>query len=43
VREALLAKGLAGERLFLAAPRLHERRADEPAWVPHAELQLAVP
>jgi len=43
VREALLAKGLAGERLFLADPRLHERRADEPAWVPHAELQLAVP
>lgn len=41
VRDALAARGLPLERLFLAAPRL--RATDAAAWQPHVELGLAMP
>jgi hypothetical protein len=42
VRDALAAKGLASERLFLAAPKLHASGQGDAAWTPRAELSLAV-
>lgn len=43
VRDALAARGLPLERLFLAAPKLHAAEAGAPVWQPHAELRLAMP
>ncbi|WP_310389557.1 DUF748 domain-containing protein [Roseateles sp.] len=41
VRDALIAKGLPNSRIFLGAPSLHQAGAEpDPAWTPHAELQL---
>ena len=42
VRDALVAKGLASERLFLAAPKLHVSGEGDASWTPRAELSLAV-
>ncbi|HSB26169.1 MAG TPA: hypothetical protein VLE94_23955, partial [Burkholderiaceae bacterium] len=42
VRDALVAKGLASERMFLAAPKLHAPGQDDGAWSPRAQLSLAV-
>ncbi len=44
VRDALLAKGLPGERIFLAAPELHGpgEKDKESAWTPRVELNLSV-
>ena len=41
VRDALVAKGISSERLFLAAPSLHAAGTD--AWTPRATLALAMP
>lgn len=41
VRDALLAKGLPGERLFLAAPKLRASGEDDPAWTPRVQLSLS--
>jgi hypothetical protein len=42
VREALVAKGLPGERLFLAAPKLRGSGDDDAAaWTPRVQLSLA--
>jgi hypothetical protein len=41
VRNALVAKGLASERLFLAAPKLHVSGEGDASWAPRAELSLA--
>ncbi|MFL6679174.1 MAG: DUF748 domain-containing protein [Burkholderiaceae bacterium] len=41
VRDALVAKGISSDRLFLAAPSLHAAGAD--AWTPRASLSLATP
>ncbi len=41
VRDALIAKGIPSERLFLAAPALHTASADNAAWTPRATLALA--
>ena len=41
VRDALVAKGISSDRLFLAAPSLHAAGAD--AWTPRASLSLAMP
>jgi len=41
VRDALVAKGISSDRLFLAAPSLHAPGAD--AWTPRASLSLAMP
>jgi hypothetical protein len=41
VRDALVAKGLPSERLFLAAPKLHVSGEDDAAWTPRAQLSLA--
>jgi len=41
VRDALVAKGISSDRLFLAAPNLHAAGAD--AWTPRATLALAMP
>ena len=46
VRDALMARGLPSERLFLGAPKLHldaEAKADAPPWVPSVQLSLAAP
>ncbi len=43
VRDALIAKGIPGERLFLAAPSLHAAGADAAPWKPRATLALAAP
>ena len=40
VRDALVAKGLPSERLFLAAPRL--RGDEDKDWSPRAQLSLAL-
>ena len=40
VRDALIAKGITSDRLFLAAPDLHTAKADAPAWTPRATLAL---
>jgi len=41
VRDALVARGIPSERLFLAAPSLHAPGGD--AWTPRASLSLAAP
>ncbi|MGM9486409.1 DUF748 domain-containing protein [Ideonella sp. YS5] len=43
VRDALIAKGLPSERLFLAAPRLRASGEDEAHWTPRVQLSLATP
>jgi hypothetical protein len=43
VRDALIAKGLPSERLFLAAPRLRSSGEDEAHWKPRVQLSLATP
>jgi uncharacterized protein involved in outer membrane biogenesis len=40
VRGALIAKGLASDRLFLGDPRLRAGGADDAAWVPQVKLTL---
>ncbi|WP_245213469.1 DUF748 domain-containing protein [Rhizobacter sp. AJA081-3] len=40
VRDALLAKGLPGERLFLAAPKLRASGEEDAAWTPRVQLTL---
>ena len=40
VRDALIAKGITSDRLFLAAPDLHTAKAEAPAWTPRATLAL---
>jgi hypothetical protein len=40
VRDALVSKGLPGERLFLAAPRLRASGEDDSAWSPRVQLAL---
>ena len=42
VRDALLAKGLTSERLFLAAPKLRVSGADDATWTPRVQLALSV-
>ena len=42
VRDALVAKRLASERMFLAAPKLHAAGQGGAVWTPRAELSLAV-
>ena len=42
VRDALLAKGLTSERLFLAAPKLRVSGADDTTWTPRVQLALSV-
>jgi hypothetical protein len=42
VREALMAKGLGSERLFLGEPKLRGDTADNAQWVPQAQLTLSV-
>jgi uncharacterized protein involved in outer membrane biogenesis len=41
VRDALVARGISSDRLFLAAPLLHAPGSD--AWTPRASLSLATP
>jgi hypothetical protein len=41
VRDALAAKGVATDRMFLAAPQLHAAGAGDTAWKPQASLALA--
>jgi uncharacterized protein involved in outer membrane biogenesis len=40
VRDALIAKGLPSERLFLAAPKLRASGEDDDAWTPRVQLAL---
>ena len=42
VRDALVAKGLASERIFVAAPKVHVAGAGDAAWTPRAQLSLAM-
>ena len=42
VRDALIAKGLGSERLFLAAPKLHASGDGDAAWTPRVQLTLSV-
>jgi hypothetical protein len=41
VREALMAKGLGSERLFIGEPKLRGDAADTTTWVPQAQLTLS--
>jgi uncharacterized protein involved in outer membrane biogenesis len=41
VRDALVAKGLPSERLFLAAPKLRASGEDDAAWSPRVQLALS--
>jgi hypothetical protein len=41
VRDALIAKGVPGERLFLAAPKAPAAGQGEAAWTPRAQLSLS--
>jgi len=41
VRDALIAKGLPSERLFLAAPKLRVSGEDDAAWTPRVQLSLS--
>lgn len=41
VRDALVAKGLPSERLFLAAPKLRASGEDDGAWSPRVQLALS--
>lgn len=43
VRDALIARGLPAERLFLAAPRLRVSGEEDAAWSPRVQLTLAGP
>ncbi|MFZ5547230.1 MAG: DUF748 domain-containing protein [Pseudomonadota bacterium] len=43
VRDALLAKGLPSERLFLAAPKLRASGEDDAGWTPRVQLGLGTP
>ena len=40
VRDALIARGLPSERLFLAAPKLRASGEQDPAWTPRVQLAL---
>ena len=40
VRDGLIAAGLASDRLFLAAPKLHTSGDGDAAWVPQVSLTL---
>ncbi len=42
VRDALIAKGLPSERLFLAAPKLHAADGTAAAWTQKVRLALSV-
>ena len=42
VRDALLARGVPNERLFLAAPKLHEAEEGK-TWTPRVEMALQLP
>ena len=42
VRDALVAKGLPSERMFLAAPKLRVSGEGDAAWTPRAQLALAM-
>jgi uncharacterized protein involved in outer membrane biogenesis len=42
VRDALAARGLSNERMFVASPKVHGAGSAEPgAWQPHAQLELS--
>ena len=41
VRDALIAKGLPSERLFLAAPKLRVSGDGDAAWTPRVQLALS--
>jgi uncharacterized protein involved in outer membrane biogenesis len=41
VRDALIAKGLPSERLFVAAPRLRASGEEDAAWTPRVQLTLS--
>jgi hypothetical protein len=41
VRDALMAKGLGSERIFLGEPKLRGEAADNAPWVPQAQLALS--
>jgi hypothetical protein len=41
VRDALIARGLPSERLFLAAPKLRASGEDDAAWSPRVQLALS--
>jgi hypothetical protein len=41
VRDALIAKGLPSERLFLAAPKLRVSGENDAAWTPRVQLSLS--
>jgi uncharacterized protein involved in outer membrane biogenesis len=41
VRDALVAKGLPAERLFLAAPKLRASGEDDAVWSPRVQLELS--
>jgi hypothetical protein len=41
VRDALIARGLTSDRLFLAAPQVRAAGDPDPAWTPRASLALA--
>jgi Domain of Unknown Function (DUF748) len=43
VRDALIAKGLASDRLFLGAPKVHGAGEDDAAWTPRVQLALTGP
>jgi hypothetical protein len=43
VRDALIARGLPSERLFLGAPKLRASGEDDAAWTPRVQLTLAGP
>lgn len=42
VRDALIAKGVPNERMFLATPKLHETEAGK-TWTPRVEMALRLP
>ena len=42
LRDALVARGLPGERLFLASPKLHGPPDSAEGWVPHVQLSLSM-
>ena len=42
VRDALVAKGLPSERMFLAAPKVRASGEGDAAWTPRAQLSLAM-
>jgi len=40
VRDALIAKGLPSDRLFLAAPKLRVSGEEDASWTPRVQLAL---